>query len=278
MIAGHRRQYFWHCCAFVVLVICVHAAGDSLNAFNVAVLRVQQTGMGILVYTLVSALLWPTTSRGLLDEVTCKLFATQASLFRNYRALLSGHGTAEESRPLRMQAVQLLSQRAQALNAAETDGCEVWEVRHEWRHFHQQSAALMEALEQWRESFAEIQPLDRNALLPNLEAVCTEIDWRLAEIERVLTGKPPARTPQAVKLTIDIVKLPLFYTPLYPYLGLLFSLLRRYYRPLVNHENENEFFKGEEYYEKKNDYFIECVEPGGLPGPADADACEGPGG
>ncbi|MEJ2199221.1 MAG: FUSC family protein, partial [Desulfuromonadales bacterium] len=45
MITGKKRQYFWYCCAFVCLVICVHAAGDATNAFEVAVLRVQQTGM-----------------------------------------------------------------------------------------------------------------------------------------------------------------------------------------------------------------------------------------
>ena len=57
MAAGNKRQYFWFCCAFVCLVICAHAAGDLANAFDVAVLRVQQTGMGILVYTLVSIFL-----------------------------------------------------------------------------------------------------------------------------------------------------------------------------------------------------------------------------
>ena len=89
MIAGNKRQYFWYCCAFVCLVICDHAAGDATNAFDVAVLRIQQTGMGILVYTLVSVFLWPTSSRGMLDEATRKLFTTQATLYRTYRALLS---------------------------------------------------------------------------------------------------------------------------------------------------------------------------------------------
>ncbi len=203
MIAGNKRQYFWYCGAFVCLVICDHAAGDPSNAFNIAVLRVQQTGMGILVYTLVSVFLWPTSTRGMFDETTRKLFTTQATLYRTYRALLSGHGSAEDSRLLRMQEVQLLSQHAQALNAAETDSYEVWEVRHQWRRFHRLSTALLEALMQWRESFSEMQPLDRIALLPNLEAVCTEVDQRLEEIERMLTGKPPAHTPQAVTLAID---------------------------------------------------------------------------
>jgi uncharacterized membrane protein YccC len=203
MIAGNKRQYFWFCCAFVCLVICVHAAGDATNAFEVAVLRVQQTGMGILVYTLVSVFLWPTSTRGMLDETTRKLFTTQATIYRTYRALLNGQGTAEDSRPLRMQEVQLLSQRSQALNAAETDSYEVWEARHQWRRFHRQSTALMETLEQWRESFSEIQPLDLTKLLPNIEAVLLELDDRFAQIERMLKDEAPTRTPKSISLVVD---------------------------------------------------------------------------
>jgi uncharacterized membrane protein YccC len=203
MYTGNKHQYFWWCCAFVVLIISVHSAGDIPNAFNIAVGRVQQTGMGILVYTLVSVFLWPTRTRGMLDEATTKLFTTQAKIYRTYRALLSGHGTAEDSRPLRMQEVQLLSQREQALRAAETDTYEVWEVRRQWWRFHHQSTALMEALEHWRESFSEIQPLDLTKLLPNMEAVLSELDDRFAEIECLLTDETPTRAPIPITLEID---------------------------------------------------------------------------
>jgi uncharacterized membrane protein YccC len=203
MVTGKKHTYFWWCAAFVVLVICAHAAGEASNAFDIAVLRVQQTGMGVLVYTLGSVFLWPSSSRGALDEVTQKLFTTQATIYRTYRDLLSGYGTPEDARPLRMQEVQLLNQHAQSLSAAETDSYGVWEVRHQWRRFHHQSTALMEALERWRGSFNEIQPLDRSALLPNLEAVCSEIELRFEEIKRMLSGKPPLHTPQAATLEID---------------------------------------------------------------------------
>ena len=203
MIAGDQHQYFWYCSAFIVLVIGVHSAGELPNAFNIAVLRTQQTAMGILVYTLVSVFLWPVRAQNMLDEATRKLFTTQVTIYRAYRALLSGNGTAEDSRPLRMQEIQLLNQHAQALSAAETDSYEVWEVRRQWRRFHQLSSSLMVALEQWRESFAEAQSLDLNKILPNLEAMCTELEMRFESIEGMLAGKPAVRMPQAVTLSID---------------------------------------------------------------------------
>jgi len=203
MITGKKRTYFWWCSAFVCLVISVHSAGDAPNAFDTAVLRVQQTGMGILVYTLISVLLWPSGTRGALDEATRKLFSTQAKLYRAYRDLSSGRGAAEDSRPLRLQEVQLLSQHEQALRGAQTDSYEVWEVRRPWWRFHRQSTTLMETLEHWRGSFPEIQSLDHSKLLPNLEQVHSELDLRFEEIERMLAGGAPTRFPKPVTLAID---------------------------------------------------------------------------
>jgi uncharacterized membrane protein YccC len=203
MIAGKKRQYFWYCCAFVCLVICAHAAGQP-DAFSIAVLRVQQTGMGILVYTLVSILLWPTDSRGLLKEVTGKLFTAQATIFRSYRSLLGGQGTAGDSRPLRIQEVQLLGQQAQALNAAETDSYEVWELRRQWRHLQQLSTDLLETLERWRHSFSEVQQFDLTKLLPNFEDVLSELDDRFTKIEHLLADETPGETPKPLSAVVDL--------------------------------------------------------------------------
>jgi len=63
-----------------------------------------------------------------------------------------------------MREVQLLSQHEQALRGAVTDSYEVWEVRRQWWRFHYLSAALMETLEHWRESFPEVQSLDHSKL------------------------------------------------------------------------------------------------------------------
>ncbi len=203
MLTGKKWQYAWMVSGFVCLIIVVDFGSTSESAFQAAVERTQETGMGILVYMLVSFLIWPQSSEGMLEDASRKLFATQIQLYRAYLGLMAGKGSGEESRPLRMQEVQLLSQTGQALNAAETDSYEVWETRHQWRRFHQQSAAVMEALEHWRESFDEIQPLDLAKLLTNLEAVCAEVELRFEQIERMLGGNAPDQTPQTISLKIN---------------------------------------------------------------------------
>jgi hypothetical protein len=116
---------------------------------------------------------------------------------------MSGKATVKDSKPLWLQEVQLLTQVGQLLNAAETDSYEVWEVRHQWRHFHQLSTTLRETLDRWRESFHQIQDIDLAKPLPNIDSLCEEIDLRFAEIEHMLSGRAPERLPQTIALTID---------------------------------------------------------------------------
>ena len=49
MMTGKKRQYFWYASGFICVVIAVNSS-NSLNAFQIAVERAQETGTGILVY------------------------------------------------------------------------------------------------------------------------------------------------------------------------------------------------------------------------------------
>jgi hypothetical protein len=86
---------------------------------------------------------------------------------------------------------------------AQTDTYEVWEVRRQWRYFHQQVSVLMETLERWRESLAGTRELELSRLLPNLDTVCQQIDQRWEQVERMLAGKVPIGVPQPEALLID---------------------------------------------------------------------------
>jgi uncharacterized membrane protein YccC len=202
MMTGKKRQYFWYASGFICVVIAVHAS-NSLAAFQIAVERAQETGTGVLIYSLISMLIWPRGSQSAFEDTSHKLLESQARLYRTYQSLMSGKGTAKDSKPLEMQEVQLLTQVGQLLNAAETDSYEVWEVRHQWRHFHQLSTTLRETLDRWRESFPQIQEIDLAKPLPNIDSLREEIDLRFAEIGHMLAGRAPERLPQTIALRID---------------------------------------------------------------------------
>ena len=204
LLMGKSKSYFWALASITgVLVIGVGSPFESQSIFQVAVLRTEETTLGAIVYILVAAFIWPTSSVGMFSEACRKLWATQTQLYRSYRSLMCGKGTAADSRPLRLQELQQLDQVGQLLNAAEIDSYEVWEVRHRWRQFRDQSTALMEALERWRGSFAEIRSLDPNKLLPDLDAVSSQLDRRFEQIGRMLAGEAQAQPAQAIALTVD---------------------------------------------------------------------------
>jgi uncharacterized membrane protein YccC len=207
LMTGKKNQYFYQVMAFVCVIICFDGGVNSLNAFQTAIVRIQQTGMGIMVYTLVSVFLWPATTGGELIEASRKLVAVQRGLFEIYRALMTGKDSGVDSPSQRMQELQLISRLEQVLDAAEVDSYEVWAVRDQWRRFLRESKMLTEIRERWRESFTEIAPLDLGKLLPNLEVVCTELEMRSEQIQGMLAGKAPAPTFKPIALSVDKTEL-----------------------------------------------------------------------
>ena len=203
LMTGKKNQYFYQVMAFVAAIICFDGGVNSQNAFQTAMVRIQQTGMGIMVYTLVSVFLWPRTTGSELNEASRKLFAVQRGLFEIYRDLMIGKSPGVDFRSQRMQEMQHLNRLAQALDGAESDSYEVWAARRQWRRFLGDSKTLSEILERWRESFSEITQLDLNKLLPNLAAVCAELELRFEQIQDMLAGKAPEQAIKPIALAID---------------------------------------------------------------------------
>jgi len=102
-----------------------------------------------------------------------------------------------------MRQVQQLGQLGQALAAAQTDSYEVFEVRRQWRQAQRLREQLMEALERWREGFAEVRHLDLEALMPGVHALGEEVDGRFEQILRMHDEKPPERAPRPMDLVLN---------------------------------------------------------------------------
>ncbi len=204
IMMGSKRPYFWFVSAFVCMIVMLDASPiSSLGLFRIVTARILETAMGILVYSLISILIWPRSSRDTLYETSRKLWDTQHRIFQTYRGLMKGQGTTDASQPLRMQEIQQLTGLEQALNTAKTDSHEVFEVRRLWRRFHKLSAVQLETFERWRESFSETQSLDLKRLLPNLAAVGSELEERFIQIDRMLRGQAPTTMPKSVSLAVD---------------------------------------------------------------------------
>lgn len=203
MMSGSTNAYFWQVCWTVVLVVCVGAGANSVHAFETSMLRMQETGLGILVYSLVALFVWPQQTSPQLTTAAVNLVGLQRQLLQACLDAIAGR----DSSPGVSQLVALeRTSRAgvdQLLQAARVDSSEVRELRTQWRAFQQQLARFSLSLTRLREAFTDLKNLDVQDLLPDLAAFGAEIDARQEQIALILAGSRPQRQPQAVALTVN---------------------------------------------------------------------------
>ena len=207
-----RHSYFWFLAGFASVVISADGGLDPVNAFDTAMLRAQETALGLLVYTLITTLLWPVTNRQGFEAATRALVQVQHRMYLACVWVTTGHGAepfnADDSPEQAMRSIAVEYDQGLAtfdvnLVAALTDSLEVRELRQPWHHFQQQSVALHELLERWYGSRKEFSELDLAALLPTLNIAMAEIEQRLLEIERLLNGESPQHKSQVIDIAVN---------------------------------------------------------------------------
>ena len=181
MMGGPRHQYFWHVLAFVTVIIVMGSNADPEVAFGTAMLRAQETGLGVLVYGLVSVFLWPNDSRADFEAAVKKYAATQHKLVWLYFDLLTGKTVDVDLQALRAGALQERNRLTALRASAQTDSYEVWESRKQWQRYQALVTELEQVLEQWRESFSELRSLELKTYFPNLELFRVEVERRLGQ-------------------------------------------------------------------------------------------------
>ena len=211
MALGSQHSYFWRVGGFVSAIICVSAVTASTGAFEIGMLRAQQTGLGILVYSLVALLIWPNSSRDSFLEGYTALQAAQLAVFREYRVSLShldlDAGGREKLLALRAQLLRAQSNFEALLESAIADSYGVWESRRQWQDFAAVSGELTEILLQLGESLQEVVHLPVNQVLPNVDTVCDHIDQRLQAVSPTAPGNGPGPSVVEEEIRIDTSEL-----------------------------------------------------------------------
>lgn len=203
MMSGSRYQYFWFVGGFVSLIIGVDGGPDAGNAFAIAMIRLQQTGLGVMVYSLVSILLWPNSSRGELNKTVLSQIDTQQKLFNAAIQQLVGAGDSAAVKVLRSDETAGITRLATLLDAATTDSEDVRQLENEWRVFQRASGELAETMQRWRENFSELQSMPLGQLLPGLDAFALELDHRFTGITSMLGHEAAPQPCTDITLAID---------------------------------------------------------------------------
>jgi uncharacterized membrane protein YccC len=202
MMPGNPRWYFWNVAGLSVPLIALAGGANPLNDFQTVITRSEETALGVLSYSLVWLLIWPTSSREALEDAVRRLAAAHRQLAAHYLTpTIETHDAGPEA--LRRQTTQVLARLGGLLDGAEFDSYEVSEARQAWRSLIYQLSQLNSTSERWRQSSAEVRDVDRQRLIPELAKFASELDRRFAEIGRMLEGHPPERGPISAPLNLE---------------------------------------------------------------------------
>src|SRR5262245_18485653 len=202
MTFGRSRWYFWHVAGFTTPLLALAGGVNATYDFQAVILRIEETTVGILSYSLVWLLLWPTSSREVLENAVRRLVAIHRQLIAHYLTATISEPPDVEVEALRREASQERARLAGLLDGAELDSYETWEAQRAWRALVQQLAQLTATLERWRQGFPEVRELDGRRLMPKLPGLAAELDRRLAEVGQMLDGHPPTDVPASVPLNV----------------------------------------------------------------------------
>jgi uncharacterized membrane protein YccC len=156
--------------------------GKVDHAFHYAVFRYLETSAGIIIYTLVSALLWPRRAGDQLNQQGKDLWAGVRELFGMYRRQLADGQLPAEASDLRTRLAGTSTKMLTTLRAAYSDTPSVIAQKRAWEVLRVNLRALGDALELWRESMDDCRRLDLDRLLPRLGAGVNTLDRRLERI------------------------------------------------------------------------------------------------
>ena len=201
-MTGPKHQYFWNVSGFVCVLLCMSAGPDPVNAFDTAILRAQETGLGILVYSLVTSLLWPVSSRKDFFAVAGQLASGQRQFCQ--AGLKPGKDSdPEEAQAMKGQLLQAQTKFGKLLDAAESDTQEVREMRRYWRLYKQQTTQLTAVIGSSAQSLAELTASNTPHLATRLDPFLAELDKRFAGIGNMLSGQAAEQQPEDIGLALD---------------------------------------------------------------------------
>lgn len=203
MMGAAKYQYFWFVCGYVCIIVALEAGPNPVNAFHLATLRAQETGLGILVYSVVTALLWRKSSVGDFNAVVSQLNSTQHQLYRSYFNLMNGHGNLADAQVLITQSSQQQTQFKALLDAAETESYKIRHRHQQWHTYQSQMIELSAILERWHDGFATVQALNQHSLILNLNELDKELEQRFVLIKRILEGQTHEYHFQTIELQLD---------------------------------------------------------------------------
>ncbi|PSU35623.1 FUSC family protein [Photobacterium lutimaris] len=187
-----RNGYLWTISLVVGTLVIVMGKLQPELTFAVAVLRVQETILGIFCFTLVFSLLWPRSSRHTVLSTLRQYFDSQSQHIEAAITELDENGRFTQ--PLHLgDSLKQLTQLEDLIYAAQADSYHIASDRQQWQ-------TLLDRLNQWallcghlaEHTEALSTPLD-SSLTPQIRDLLKRITVRIASCQQLLQDPLPAK-------------------------------------------------------------------------------------
>lgn len=176
-----RHQYAWVLVTIVMIIVWATAYGNPHGTFHFAVFRTLETICGILVYTVVSAVLWPITAEDRLMAEGRGLWLQIAELGRRLRRQLAQAGGAMELTEVRHQIAGSLMHLEHSLPALYADTWATVSRKPIWECLRASLRSLVEEMDHWRLIVQDFGELDMERHLPGLDAALATLQARFEQ-------------------------------------------------------------------------------------------------
>ena len=206
MTGGSLRKSVWFNAGFNLPIIAILGeSGGSIGpaTFDMVILRVQQTALGAIVYSLVAVLVWP--RRGDEDFVNTvrDICRSQHQLFSGYICLLVGKATVGDlQEPMSKVAAQLPTLGSK-LEGAAYDSPDVRLMAGAWASHLRNVRALHMAFDRWVSGFEELERLDLRRYMPDWDNFIAGVETCFQGVDRLLSGQPALHDRKVLELPLD---------------------------------------------------------------------------
>ncbi len=202
-ITVSRYVYFWFITCYVAILIGANVSGGSQHVFYTAMVRMEETALGIVVYAIVSIFLWPQQCSSDVDRLINSLFNVQAKIADHHLARMLQPDARNGAENWYSLEAQLLSQLKRRLHAAEAEQFEIQEAKGWWWQLVALCQEMMEALEFLREELPGLAGCDAPALAPDLPAFRLALRRRMARLPLLEQDGDASTVPARVELVVD---------------------------------------------------------------------------
>ena len=204
MMHDNRRYYFWFLSAWLTILMPIYSAEQPETAFLVVMLRLQETILGVMVFTFVANFVFPDRHRrDFVQEFrdhTRRLKAAFADLIAAWLGGSQGEGSGKSPLELRQEALELHTNFRNRIDVGVIESFDVLENRSAWHRSLDEFDALLQLLNRFRLDISDIRLEDLDRPVPDIGQVIREIERRLDETIAVLGGRRSVDLPRAVAL------------------------------------------------------------------------------